>query len=369
MIVMSSQETRQDIDRLKSLIEASSDYLLWGSIILFFCALYGYFGLYLPQSKQQIITVAFKDANEINHGSIVRMMGSEIGYVDKVQLNNDHVDVTIKTFPGSPKIPSGSIFSIKFTGLVGAKSIEVTTTDGPIMRTPGKNPVYEVEEPIRMRESLEYQIDIAQALQRGAENFTDIFGKKKPLEEVEYNIHLSNTAVKKSNEALITTKHAFETAQNQFGRELAQVNRSVGNFAHASHEAAIITSEANFKYDTITNINKTLTGMIETHDALISIDNENKLSIVNQDISKVSHDIRNFSKELSISELGQNINTTIDNLDTFNQVMGSAQTYFDKDFTQPFAYIRNTIQTFNQKVVNLYDRWFGNQDDNNQTTP
>lgn len=364
---MSSQETRQDTDTLKTLLENFSDYLLWGGIISVLCLLYGFFAIYLPSTKQQTITVAFKDANEINHGSIVRMMGTEIGYVDKVQLNDDHVDITMKTFPNAPKIPSGSMFSIKFTGLVGAKSIEVITNDTAVIREPGSEPVYTVEEPIRMRESLEYQIDIAQALQRGAENFTDVFGKKKPLEEVEYNIHLAQKAVQKGNEGLIKTKQAFENAQKDFGGDFAQVNHSISNFAKASEEAAYLTSRSSFKYDTVEVLHHTLNGVISAHDKLVGINDEHRLSNFNNAVDHIDTGIRDFGTQVSSSNLGQNLNNTVDNLSTFDKVMASGKRFFNQDFSQPFNHARMAVRGFNHKLVYWYNNWFVKKEDKSDT--
>src|SRR5690606_815238 len=104
-----------------------------------------------------------------------------------IQLKEDHVEVTVQTDPDALKIPSGAVFTILFTGLGGAKSIEVSLPPQPVSEVGGK-PVYRVQEPISIRDTLNASLDSVQALQKGSENISDFFGKRKPVEELQFNI-------------------------------------------------------------------------------------------------------------------------------------------------------------------------------------
>jgi len=164
-----------------------SDILLW--VVLALAVAYGiyFFGIALPAKRGQVITLHFHNANEIAKGSPVRLMGTDIGFVSDLKIEHDYVAVTVQTYPGTLPIPSGATFNILFTGLAGAKSVEIEVPETPQPTINGQ-PVYLVEEPVRMRDALNASIDVTQSLQKGAENITDFFGKKKPVEELQFNI-------------------------------------------------------------------------------------------------------------------------------------------------------------------------------------
>ncbi len=180
------------------------------------------YGVYLlaiaiPARRGQTIHLAFRNANEISRGAPVRLMGTDIGFVDDIQIEDDHVDITVQTDPNAIQIPSGSMFTILFTGLGGAKSIEVSLPLKPVAEANGK-PVYRVQEPISMRDTLNASLDSTQALQKGSENISDFFGKKKPVEELQFNIHqteeMSGVAVRNTmalNQGLLSMRQDINT--------------------------------------------------------------------------------------------------------------------------------------------------------------
>ncbi len=164
-----------------------SDLLLW--TLMAALLIYGLYivAIVVPAKRGQTIHLEFLNANEISRGAPVRLMGTDIGFVDNIRIEQDHVDVTIQTDPDAIRIPSGSVFTVLFTGLGGAKSIEVTLPNSPVSDEDGK-PVYRIKEPISMRDTLNASLDSVQALQKGSENISDFFGKRKPVEELQFNI-------------------------------------------------------------------------------------------------------------------------------------------------------------------------------------
>lgn len=164
-----------------------SDILLWLFLLLLLAYGVYFFAVALPAQGGQRITLHFRNANEISKGSPVRLMGTDIGFVSDLHIRQDHVEVTVQTYPNTLEIPSGSSFNILFTGLGGSKSIEVVVPNNPKPLVNGQ-PVYRIEEPVTMRDTLNASIDMTQSLQQGAENIADFFGKKKPVEELQYNI-------------------------------------------------------------------------------------------------------------------------------------------------------------------------------------
>ena len=111
-----------------------ADVLLWSLILAVLTGgVWAWQWWWLRQSRQ-LLHATFHDVNEVRRGAIVRFMGVDIGYVEKITLTppsnttlspENTVDVVMKTFPGTPRIPEGATVTIQYTGLAGGKSMEV----------------------------------------------------------------------------------------------------------------------------------------------------------------------------------------------------------------------------------------------------
>ncbi|MEM0951999.1 MAG: MCE family protein [Cyanobacteria bacterium P01_H01_bin.74] len=188
-----------------------SDLTLWALLFILGTSLLYYCAVYRPNQRTQTIHLKFHDVNEISKGSSVRAMGTDIGYVSNVQLKNDYADVTIKTYPDMMRIPEGSIFTILFTGLGGAKSIEVRL---PQEKKAGridceKHPCFIAEEPIRMRDTTEAWLRSTKALQNGAETTAEFLGDSNSQEALPENIFRFNTTISKAIRSIDHTKLAL----------------------------------------------------------------------------------------------------------------------------------------------------------------
>ncbi len=217
-----------------------SDLLLWGALALLLAGGLYLWAVALPIAQGERITLQFHDANEITRGSLVRMMGTEIGYVDKIRLKKDHVEITVRTNRQALKIPSGSMFTVQFTGLVGAKCIEVVPPDVPRPRVQGK-PLYLVEEPLRLKDNMNYQMDILQDLQEGAENLADFFGKKKPVEELQVNIRQAHQWTRKSQGFLDDSSRKLASIQSELNAATTEVVSTLSKFNDGMPEARAAT--------------------------------------------------------------------------------------------------------------------------------
>jgi hypothetical protein len=225
--------------RLLNFSSIMTDFLLWGLILAVIAGGVFWFTSKNSPVKQQTIKLAFEDANELSRGASVRMMGTEVGYVSDVQLRENHVDVIIKTNAGSLQIPSGSTFTILFTGLVGSKSIEVIP---PAVTRPfiqGK-PQYLVQNPIRLRQALQYQIDIAKALEDGAQNFTNFFGNKKPAEMLQYNILRSRDATLIAKNYMNRTRDTLDEKNRDAGKYLGGFVDTLDDFVGVTEEGKTV---------------------------------------------------------------------------------------------------------------------------------
>lgn len=205
-----------------------SDVLLWSILALLGVGVYQYFFAHSTSKEGQTIHLQFEDANEISKGSAVRVMGTDIGYVDAVQLDQDHVNVVVKTYPNTLEIPSGSVFTILFTGLGGAKSIEVEFPKTALQEDMLKQePQYLTEKPIRMHHAENAMTDITKALQNGAENTADFFGKRKSVEELQFNIHQAHEHVSSVVGSLEKAQVSIETLESHIVENVEPVKNSI----------------------------------------------------------------------------------------------------------------------------------------------
>lgn len=222
--------------------------LLWSDIILWltiFAAIGIFVYFQFKQQQRQTITLAFRDANEMTIGANVRMMGTDIGYVNGIELKNDHVDVQLKTERGMVSIPPGSRATISFTGLGGAKSIEI---DPPRKfdllayrnlenRAHVSSNGVIVEEPIRQKDNFKYMIDIAESLKDGAKNFYNAFGEGTPEQaskNIKHTIQKSSqftATIKQTNTEIINSIAVYKNVRPRFFGLVEDINRTFESMA------------------------------------------------------------------------------------------------------------------------------------------
>lgn len=213
------------------------DVLLWGGVLALLA-----WGAWAWQtardqaSARQRVTLVFKDANEIVRGSNVRMMGVDIGYVDRIQLRGDHVQVTLSPARGMPPIPDGATATIEFTGLVGSKSVEIRPPEIPVTPSTSPSPHVQVQEPIRVRDAIAYNVDIANALKTGAQQFSDMFGRQEQVNALQRNIRASQQhtgkAVVRINNG-IARLHALDSVYRSSRLDFARAHTGL---LHTSEE-------------------------------------------------------------------------------------------------------------------------------------
>ncbi|MDX2084611.1 MAG: MlaD family protein [Candidatus Melainabacteria bacterium] len=215
-----------------------SDALLWMLLLAGVVALGGVIlGWWGPRTAdRQVIKLSFNDANEVQPGCVVRMMGVDVGFVTQVALREDHVEITLEISPDSPKVPHGSRATVLFNGLVGAKSLEFVPPDPPQPPPIKGMPGYLVENPIRLREALEYNIDIAKSLQTGAENLTRFFGKEHRLEAIEENLHFYHRYTASGIGTLNRFEETLARAHREVRHATAEATDTLNDLALAARE-------------------------------------------------------------------------------------------------------------------------------------
>jgi len=333
-----------------------SDILLWLALALLLAYTIYFFAIYLPAQRGQIITLHFHNANEISKGSPVRMMGTDIGFVSNLRLQQDYVAVTVQTNPGTLPIPSGSKFNILFTGLAGAKSIEVVPPQSPQPTVNGQ-PVYLVEEPLRMRDTLNASIDVTQALQKGAENITDFFGKKKPVEELQFNIQqahqistVANQNTRKLNGAILALRGDVHENVQPSLNTIQQLTPGV-NQAISMTNPTTARPELRRFFQSLLQFSHFLQN--PRNGMLSPIVLEKRLNQFNQINTQVVTKADDISQQVTHAHLGQRLQKFSNQTAHFSATMDRAAAVTSHDYQPALHNARRNVQSLNQQLEKL----------------
>lgn len=346
-----------------------SDFALW--FLLAFLLAYGVylFAIAIPAKRGQTIILHFRDANEISKGSPVRMMGTEIGFVDDVHIRRDHVDIKVQTNPGTLRIPSGSTFTILFTGLAGAKSIEVDLPKTP--QPVGKDgPIYLVEEPIRMKDTLNASIDVIQALQKGAENITDFFGKRKPVEELQFNIRQAYRMSAIAGRNTTALNQAILKLQHDITDNTLEAIDTLGGLNHASRQLAQYSQPTTLRRDIndVIGFGKKLAilSQSQSQGAINTIRLSRRLTRINQHNAHLNRQIHGLIGQVRQAPLKPWLDNLYKQGGQFSTFLDQADAYFSTDHMPALRHARQAIQDFNLNLERLNQKL--NQVQVNQTS-
>ena len=333
-----------------------SDILLWLALALLLAYGVYFFAIVLPAKRGQTFTLNFHNANEISKGSPVRLMGTDIGFVSDLRIRNDHVEVTIQTNPGALKIPSGSSFDILFTGLGGAKSVEISApaTAQPLING---QPIYLVQDPIRMQDVLNASIDVTQALQKGAENITDFFGKKKPVEELQFNIReihqMSDGAVAHSGALNRAIRSIHQDIQDNSRPAIATLNDLSPGLAYAAHLTQPASAKPELKryFQSIQKLSQLL--RTAEQGALNTVSIQQKLTQFNQTNTKASQSAQAFSQRSQQAPLSQWLNANASQSTRITAVLDRATKATQGDILPSLQRAHNNMHHLNQQLTRI----------------
>lgn len=332
-----------------------SDILLWIALALLAAYAVYLFAIVFPAKRGQTINLHFKDANEISRGSAVRMMGMDIGFVNDVRILKDHVEIIVQTNPDAPKIPSGATFTVLFTGLAGSKSIEVELPDSPPHPTINGKPIYLVEEPIRMKDTLNASIDVTQALQKGAENIADFFGKKTPVEELQFNIKQTHQMTVVAIHNFIGMNQAVDHMRQEVTSNALAGIDTLSGLNHDTKALVRITDPATL-HTHIRNglqlaqkMGKLFSG--EASGVANSLTLQNRLNQFNQTNTQISDRmqmLQNQVKNFPLWQWLQNVDTQEGHAVDF---LNRADAFFATDRLPALKQARQAIQSFNRQLI------------------
>lgn len=328
-----------------------SDILLWLALTALLAYLIYLLAIALPARRGQLIELGFRNANEISRGAPVRLMGTDIGFVDNVQIRADHVNVTVQTNPDAIKIPSGAVFTILFTGLGGAKSIEVSLPEKPMPEVDG-DPVYLVKEPISMRDTLNASLDSTQALQKGSENISDFFGKKKPVEELQVNIHETEAMSKVALQHTIGLNRNLGEMRQEIHEYSQTGANTIAKFNHGAEIMARGTNPQKMRQQILltTHYLKSFNQAFATETGL-AVTLPARLNQFNQNNTKIGMALLRLDRKVSQAPIPQWLKTFHKTQTMLNQTIQRMDGFFDKDPASRMVQARQKIQQFNQQVL------------------
>jgi hypothetical protein len=168
------------------------------------------------QSKTQTFNLNLQDANALSQGSPVRFIGVPVGQVDRVWIDGEGAHVKVRLKKQALAIPLGAKASVVSFGLAGNRSVEfeppaVTDTTASLLAgvTPSSLQAasaregnrafspYEVEESIRLGETMKIQLQVARILQVGADNMNaGLF--QTPVPQLKRSIHNNRLALQQT---------------------------------------------------------------------------------------------------------------------------------------------------------------------------
>jgi ABC-type transporter Mla subunit MlaD len=160
-----------------SLLAFSSDLILWFVLTLVVVGITTLFDMDAKQLTKHKTTImlTLQDAYSLSKGSMVRLMGVPIGYIDNVKLApNNSVIVLLKLNPEIPSLPTGAKGTVVAYGLGGSKSLDFdlpNTTEKQAGN--GREAVLSVSNPLRQKALLQAQIEVAKTLEAGANSLAD----------------------------------------------------------------------------------------------------------------------------------------------------------------------------------------------------
>lgn len=204
---------------------------------------WGILELLPKESTTQKIILPFYNANEITVGSAVRMMGLNIGYVKSVMVRRSHVDVTIVVTSKSLRVPNGAEATVLFTGLAGSKSVEF---DLPTESTRQSNGIF-VKNPITLRDVLNSQLQVAIALEGGAQNINNLLSGENSLDVAQRNIKGVENMTQGFLPILSQSNQIMRDSQARMSGFTKNAKAMCGTFSQASQPLFQALSSVDFK--------------------------------------------------------------------------------------------------------------------------
>lgn len=215
-------------------------------VILFAGGWYVYTSIIPDQFNESYITVNFGDIDGLEEGAPVNFMGVPIGSVKHFEVN-DHDEKVLVTFEIKDKayeIPSGSIATIQFTGLVGSKSLEIEPPRNPSLVPPDKGII--TQNPIRISSYIQMAANTSESIAGGSKNFLKMFGEGT-IEKIKRNIRRVHILSYASIDGSEKAKDVLSKATQEIISALGDINSALDSSIVSSER--IVSSMNSRDYD------------------------------------------------------------------------------------------------------------------------
>lgn len=175
------------------------EFIIWFFIL---CLVVSGVRIYRYNKVKELVTyqLFMPDVDGIIVGSPVKFMGVQVGYVDKIKIISDNVYLKIVITDKNVTLPKGSIATVEFYGMGGAKSLEVYP---PTEESLASNKLVVIQSPKRLHDSLSLlntmfdKIDSIMGRMSFFANEVDINEVDKGIEGIQNNMNMLDKMIKR----------------------------------------------------------------------------------------------------------------------------------------------------------------------------
>lgn len=276
------------------------------------------------KNNETTYQVMFDDADGLIVGSPVRIMGVQVGYVKKIRLKENKVDIIFKLDDVSMPLPKNAVATIQFSGMAGSKSLEIFNSKNPSHRSKE----LKIVEPVRINALFEMQDKIATSLMDFSSNVLGIFdaetiqaAREKLLDKKE----LSDELLDKTNEIqgdfqnyqIITAKGI-----DDFNKKiLKNIDTSTSTTAKTPDYYVKDIIKVTIETDPTKLSNTNENTKIETKEKTAESTDAHPVGSAFKSVNNISNTINNFSNDVKNIKKNSDIKNFEHKLNNFNSTL------------------------------------------------
>ena len=126
------------------------EFIIW-LIILCFIVIGVRIHRYKDTKKLVTYQIFLPDVDGLIKGSPVKLMGVQIGYIDKIKIVANEVYLKLVITDKNTVLPKGAVATVEFNGMGGSKSLEIYP---PTSQSIASGKIIAVQNPVRLNDSL-----------------------------------------------------------------------------------------------------------------------------------------------------------------------------------------------------------------------
>jgi len=219
--------------------------------------------------------VVFHDVDGLIVGSPVRLMGVNIGTVQKIQNLYDDVHLTFVIPEKKIKLPPKVVATVQFTGIAGSKSLELL----PLMKCQQINCSMMTIEPIRINKAFSIQNSIMESLVGYTKSVSDVLSQNSAkethnlLKKTTTEINKATIGLEKLNNNLERNNKEISITSEEIKKNLKAIDDSLvfkKENTHSLNQSDSALNEfnnfvqANLNESNIDHLHKTINDMNKT---------------------------------------------------------------------------------------------------------